>query len=170
METNPVKTLMHEHAIIEESMQAAEKLSLLLNNGEVYKTKLIALLDFFRKYSDAYHHQKEEQILFPALLQHPDFKLDEIIDELNEHHSSFREYIQEIEEYISKNQLQEAQKILEQYVNELRDHIAIENDELFVMTENLFSDDELEKMYFLFEDIDRDLGLTEKKNLESIKA
>ena len=53
-------------------------------------------------------------------------------------------------------------------MNDLLDHIAVENDELFVLTENIISEDELEKIYFLFEDLDREMGLDKKLKLESL--
>ena len=62
------------------------------------------------------------------------------------------------------------QELLTGYINDLLDHIAVENDELFIMAESLFNEDELERMYFLFQDIDMELGQVRKQELvDSIK-
>ena len=50
------------------------------------------------------------------------------------------------------------------------DHIAIEDDELFSMAENLFSPDEYEKIYFRYKDIDAALGESKKSELEKTPA
>ena len=49
---------------------------------------------------------------------------------------------------------------------DLLDHIAAENDELFVLAETLMSEDELETIYFKFKDIDMELGEVNKIELE----
>ena len=51
---------------------------------------------------------------------------------------------------------------------DLRDHIAAENEELFVLAENLLDDSEKEKMFFLFKDIDMEAGENHLKKLAEI--
>ena len=83
----------------------------------------------------------------------------------------FRETVAEIEAAAQDKDWPKTQKLLKAYINDLLDHIAVENDELFNMAESVFSDDELERIYFLFEDIDRDLGLERKQALvEDMKS
>lgn len=168
MTNNPTKLLMDEHDIIYQVEKSIISMDLYWEKDEEkFKTLMSDLLHFFREYSDRFHHVKEEEILFPELINHPDFLLNEIIDELEEHHEMFREYTKEIEELLSENQFEKAYKILKKYLSDLLDHIAIENDELFSITENLFSEDQLEKMYFRFKDVDIELGEEEKVKLES---
>ena len=169
MENNPAQLLINEHAIIKKAESLVQSMSLLwMKDQEKYKSMVAKLLYFFKEYSDRFHHYKEEKILFPEMRNHPDFKLDEIIDELEEHHKMFREYTQEIKESIEKDQYDKAQNILVRYIHQLLDHIAIEDDELFSMAENLFSETQFENMYFSFKDIDRELGEMRKKELEKI--
>ena len=166
MNHNPVNVLLHEHDIIVSLLNKVNDLGKHINNKEYYVEQMNNVLSFLKNYSDGYHHKKEEEILFPALQDHPDFHLSAMIDELNEHHESFREYTRDIEECIGEGNLEKAQTILEKYTSDLSDHIAIENDELFVLAENLFTEDELEKMYFHFQDSDMELGTSEKEEME----
>ena len=50
------------------------------------------------------------------------------------------------------------------------DHIAVENDELFVLAESLMDEDELETIFFKFKDIDMELGEDGKVKLEESLA
>lgn len=171
MENNPAQLLMNEHEVIKQVEKTVYLLDFLWEkDAEKYKSFIAKIIYFLKEYSDKYHHHKEEEILFPELCNHPDFLLQEIIDELLEHHEMFREYTREIEEAIADNQFENAHTILKKYLENLLDHIAIENDELFIMAENLFSPNELEKLFFRFKDIDMELGEAIKTDLEKIPA
>ena len=89
-----------------------------------------------------------------------------MIDELENHHQTIREKVQEIKVALSENQFQLAQAALRNYLENLLDHIAIENDELFVMSDNILPPKELERMYFQFLDTDEMLGVAFKKDVE----
>lgn len=171
MENNPAQFLMDEHDIIVQLERTINSMDQLwLKDPDKYKELVSKTLYFLRAYSDGFHHAKEEEILFPELIDHPDFLLNEIIDELIEHHEMFRDYTTEIEELNETNEFEKLQKVLKRYINDLLDHIAVENDELFSITENLFSDSQLENMYFRFKDIDLELGQDLKDELEKIPS
>lgn len=166
---NPSQMLMDEHTIIKKIENIINSMDLLWEkDNEKYKTLVSRMLYFFKEYSDRFHHYKEEQILFPEMRNHPDFKLSEIIDELEDHHVMFREYTQEINDLCQSNECAKSYQVLKKYIDNLLDHIAVEDDELFSMAENLFSSNEYEKLYFRFKDIDLELGEDFKKNLEKI--
>lgn len=166
---NPINTLIAEHEIISGINEKLIDLNLLWEkNPELYKDSITKILDFLKRYSDGYHHHKEEEVLFPALSEHPDFLLQGILDELLEHHENFREYAQEANDALNEGNFQLVQKILSKYLDQLADHIAIENDELFIMAENLFDENQLETIYFKFKDIDLELGENTKIELEKV--
>ncbi|MBV6474273.1 MAG: hypothetical protein JPMHGGIA_02577 [Saprospiraceae bacterium] len=168
MSHNPVKTLMDEHEFIASAQTIVRKLkNLWESDPDAYREALDKLLDFFVRYSDGFHHHKEEEVLFPQMRDHPGFMLGDILQELEEHHDAFREFVQDIRAAAGSGEFKGAQDLLEKYMEQLLDHIAIENDELFIMAENLFSSDELERMYFLFEDVDAELGRAQKEQLVS---
>lgn len=168
-ENNPIQLMLDEHEIIsstEKIVKQLDKFWEAREDGFIQHMK--SLLIFFREYSDKYHHFKEEQVLFPEMENLNDFAVSSIIGELLEHHEIFREHLINIEEFLESKQFEKAYKLLCTYINELLDHIAAENDEVFVMAETLFSAAELETMYFKFMDIDAELGENKKAELCSI--
>ncbi len=166
---DPIQVLISEHDIISAAEGVIQSLqNTWETNADEYAENLRRLIVFFREYSDRFHHYKEEEVLFKKLRENPDFLLKDIISELEGHHEMFRETVAEIEEAAQNKDWPKAQKLLNGYMNDLLDHIAVENDELFSMAQSVFSDDELERIYFLFEDIDRDLGLERKRELGEV--
>jgi hemerythrin-like domain-containing protein len=164
-----LKLLVDEHDVIESAGKTVGSLNKMWEaNSLLYTTKVYELIEFFRKYSDGFHHFKEEDILFPAMIQHPEFTQIELIRELEEHHEMFRENTRLIELALENENYPQAQKILVQYMNDLKDHIAAENEELFPMAESLFRGSELESLYFRFLDCDRELGEAEKVRLGGV--
>ncbi|MFP5470263.1 MAG: hemerythrin domain-containing protein [Bacteroidia bacterium] len=164
---NPIKVMYDEHDIIVKAEKVIENLANTWeNNPEEYAEKVKKLVEFFREYADGYHHRKEEDVLFPAIKDHPDFVLQEIIEEFENHHEDFREYAAEILESITEGDYARSYKILKQYIGDLLDHIAAENDELFVLAENLMDEQQLDIIYFKFKDIDMELGEERKIEFE----
>lgn len=167
MEHNPIQTMLDEHEVICQAEEIIESLDKTWEaDADKYKTTVTILIDFFREYADGYHHRKEEEVLFPAIKNHPDFVLQEIIDEFEQHHEDFRDYTKEIEEAITEGDYQKSYQELNNYLQDLLDHIAAENDELFVLAENLMDKDDLETIFFKFKDIDMELGEERKIELE----
>lgn len=166
---NPFKVMYDEHEIIVKAEEVINNLEgIWENNPKKFKLSVNELVEFFRDYADGYHHRKEEDVLFPAIKNHPDFVLQEIIDEFEEHHESFRAFAREIIVYNNEGNYAKAHKVLKHYINDLLDHIAAENEELFVLADNLFSDNEKKTIYFKFMDIDMELGESHKKELEKL--
>jgi len=169
MEHNPLTVMYDEHDVIVKAEKVIENLANTWeNNPEEYADKVKKLVEFFREYADGYHHRKEEEVLFPAIKDHPDFVLQDILDEFETHHEDFREYAAEIIESVNDEDFATSYKVLKQYINDLRDHIAAENDELFVLAENLMDENQLKNIYFKFMDIDMELGEERKKEFEKL--
>jgi len=167
MQNNPIQTMLDEHEVISEAIKQVDKLeNTWESDPEGYTAKIKWLIQFFREYADDYHHRKEEDILFPAIKNNPDFVLGEMIDEFTQHHDNFREYGRDILQNLEEENFPTSFKYLKQYCDDLRDHIAAENDELFVLAENLLSEEELEKIFFQFKDIHMDLGKIRKAEME----
>jgi len=167
MENNPIQTMLDEHEIISSAESIIKKLDGMWENDiDTYRTTIHTLVTFFTEYADGYHHRKEEEVLFPAIKNHPEFILEEMVDELEQHHEEFRDYAREILEHLESDEDEKAYKILDDYLEDLLDHIGAENDELFITAETLLSEEELETIYFKFKDIDMELGEEQKTELE----
>ena len=92
-----------------------------------------------------------------------------IIAEMLENHQDFRNLVKLIETEVISENYDKSASLLSKYTEMLLDHIAVEDDELFQIAETLFDDNELEKLYFDFQDIDRELGFDNKIELEKMK-
>lgn len=164
---DPIKVLFAEHDIIIAAVDIAKEADKLIETNEVGYEKLIReLISFFREYADQYHHNKEEKILFPEMGKRNELLEDGVIKEMLENHEDFRSMIKSIETFLDKKDYTKAQQQLLSYSEALLDHIAVENDEVFQMAESLFDTNELEKIYFHFEDCDREIGMQRKTELE----
>ncbi len=163
---DPIKLLFDEHDIITDATNTALELRKIIDKPEVYSEQVFQLISFFREYADKYHHHKEEEVLFPEMVKANELLESGVVQEMFENHEDFRELIREIEQLTKDNSLSNAQDKLEFYVNALIDHIAVENEEVFEIARTQFSEDELEKIYFRFLDIDLELG---EKNKVALK-
>jgi hemerythrin-like domain-containing protein len=164
---NPIQTMLEEHEIICKTESIIETLDYYWEKYPKKYTEIVTtLISFFREYADGYHHRKEEEVLFPAIKNHPDFVLHEIIDEFEQHHEDFRDYTKEIEEALTEGNYKKSYQELNNYLQDLLNHIAAENDELFVLAETLLEEEDLETIFFKFKDIDMELGIDRKTELE----
>ncbi len=167
MDHNPFQIMFDEHDVIGQAEQALLNLEGLWNSdAEQYQKQVLAWVDFFRVYADQFHHHKEEKVLFPALMRNDQFMERGLVDELELQHTAFRTYIADAIEALNKQNYQQSYQVLRTYIDELMVHIGAENDELFIIAEEVFSESELENFYFQFLDIDNELGMEKKKQYE----
>lgn len=168
MFSNLTKLFLNEHHIIEQKCKIISHLLLKKNNpSEEDCNEIKSLLHFVKKYSDEFHHKKEESVLFPAIKNKHPITGEQFIQELLEHHEDFRDKLRSIETNFDNLKVTTVIEELSDYIQALLDHIAIENDELFPIVESIFTTDELERLYFACLDTDRQLGQSEKVELES---
>lgn len=68
----PTEVLMNEHRLIEKALDALEAWAAKLgaDNDTDDKAELTKFISFIRGFADAYHHGKEEDILFVAMVDH----------------------------------------------------------------------------------------------------
>jgi len=138
------------------------------SDTEEFEKMVNKLLDFFSVYADQFHHYKEEEILFPAIINKSETTGAGIVYELIEHHEEFRQLMQQIRAALAIRDFASTQLLLETYISKLKDHIAVENDELFPMTDDMLSKDELDKLYYKCIDKDREMGFIQKEELEDL--
>jgi hemerythrin-like domain-containing protein len=164
---NPsLRILFDEHEVIVSAVDTCRQVkSLIESDDQQYEIVVRTLLDFFRSYADRFHHYKEEIILFPEMSKRNPMIGGGIVQEMFEHHETFREMLAQIEVLLNAKQFIGAQQLLEEYTERLLEHIAVENEEVFQIAETLFDEKELEDMQFRFVDCDRELGITKKQAL-----
>lgn len=163
MITNAFQLLYAEHDTILRMIDGMGDL-LAADDRESRVDELREMISFFREYADGYHHAKEDDILFPRMRE-LDPSLASIVDELAEHHQLFRDTLRRADVAIEAGAWDDIENILTGYGSTLRDHISIENDELFVAGE-MIDDGEKERIAFLFVDSDEARGAGRKRALE----
>ena len=169
MKSNPIQLLMDEHEIIGQTEEIIHMLNQFREpSPDKYDRLVRKLIRFFKEYCDKCHHYKEEEVLFMELNDHGAFSQAEILEELLDHHQLFRDKVNKIESVLNNKDLTGVQSLLDEFINELLDHMAVENDELFVMAESVFPEREQEIIYHKFKDIDLEFGLNRKKGLEKL--
>lgn len=166
MHCTAIKMLYDEHDFI---LKAIERAEMLIAKPSIPEDigLLKWMIGFFREYGDKCHHHKEEDILFPLLSEKNNFIGTGIVMELTEHHEQFREMLGDANTAAERQEWEKLKTILKQYISDLRDHIAAENDELFITAEQLLNEHEKENLYFSFLDKEREFGESRKRELEN---
>ena len=167
--SNSLKMLFDEHDVITKAACLAKNAECLIGtNNEEYELTISELIRFFRVYADQYHHHKEEEILFPEMAKKSELLAEGILAEMLDNHEYFRETLRNIEANLQNQNYPEAAILVNEYTEALLDHIAVENAELFLSAYNLFSEDELDNIYFRFIDLDSVLGESKKKDFTDL--
>ncbi len=151
--------LRNEHDAILRMLDATEEVAQRLGRREHVEPKILEdLLEFFRLFADRCHHGKEEDLLFPMLekkgMPRGGGPIGVMLMEHDRGRGFVRQMAQEIKPYAAGNA--DAGKnwaaAAIQYVDLLREHIAKENEVLFVMAERMLSDAEQQELARAFED------------------
>ena len=68
----PIEILVAEHRVIEKVLTTLSSMGAAASRGEcIDRGRLIDIVTFLRRYADAYHHGKEEKLLFPTIARGP---------------------------------------------------------------------------------------------------
>jgi hemerythrin-like domain-containing protein len=159
--------LYSEHATILDAANLALSLdNLWEENPEMYKAQLSLFLEFFSCYADRYHHSKEEEIIFRSLLKTNEKSVATVVNELCEHHEQFRDSVEELKVELENHRFVSAQEKLRDYTENLLEHFKAEEEGLIPMMDDLFTEDEVASLYSNCLDIDENLGLKQKQEME----
>lgn len=172
----PVERLISEHRLIEQMVSLVQKeTERIVATGQVSPKFIGAAVDFFRTYADAYHHGKEEGILFKELsnkkLSDTDHKM--ILDLVNEH-ALARRTVKDLErlkeEYVTgvKETPKDVLELLNALVNLYPQHIKKEDTQFFFPSMKYFTQEEQEDMLDRFVDFNK--NFTNKRYEKTIEA
>lgn len=153
--------LRNEHDAILRMLDATEEVARRLGRSEHVQPKMLEdLLEFFRLFADRCHHGKEEDLLFPLLEKKGMPRSGGPIGVMLIEHDHGRGFVgqmaQEIQPYAAGNA--DAGKNWAaaslRYVELLREHIAKENEVLFVMAERMLSNAEQMELAEAFDKVE----------------
>lgn len=153
----PTQELMNEHESILQGLKILEKMTLMVQDGELVETNDIEeILNFLRLFADKCHHGKEEEILFPAMEKAGIPNERGPIGQMLIEHSEGRKYIKEMGASIQDGSINESAFIqaASNYINLLRAHIKKENMVLFPMGDKVLPIDEQKEIMTKFQELD----------------
>jgi hemerythrin-like domain-containing protein len=155
--------LIEEHRVIERVLNALERATNRLSRGEeVYLRFFSGTVVFIKAFTDGCHHKKEEEVLFPALVENGLSKDAGPVAVMLAEHEAGRRLAQGIRQATERFQAGEVRmrETLVQnaraYINLLRQHISKEDKVLFPMADKVIPPNQQEQILIAFEKYDRD--------------
>lgn len=159
--TTATQTLRHEHDAILRMLDATEEAARHLTAGAPVEPHVLeGLLEFFRQFADRCHHGKEEDLLFPKLAEKGLPRNLGPIGVMLLEHDQGRALIQQMTlaaaEYQAGHEGAASRwaEAARAYAKLLREHIAKENNILFVMAERMLSAEEQQELSAQFETVE----------------
>lgn len=174
---DPIKTLKHEHRIIERVLHALDSLCLHLENGEPVPADALAQpIDFIRTFADGCHHKKEETHLFPALEQRGIPRAGGPLGVMMGEHEIGRVLIAELDLAVQGYRRADGDArrrfvdLAREYIELLTLHIRKEEDILFEIADAMLDEKTRASLGKAFEQAEMDLGAGTHEQLEQIAA
>lgn len=110
------------------------------------------LIYFLQVFADKCHHGKEEGYLFKSLTIREDVRETGFIELLLEEHALAREYVANMEKALGSKDIVEFNSFAIKYRDLLRKHIEEENNGIFLMAEEVLSEEEQDLLFEQFEE------------------
>lgn len=161
--TTATETLRQEHDAILRMLEATEEAARRLAAGRPVEPRVLeGLLEFFQLFADRCHHGKEEGLLFPKLEEKGLPRSMGPIGVMLHEHDQGRALIQRMAQaggdYKTGREGAAAgwAEAARAYVALLREHIAKENEVLFVMAERMLTAEEQQELSARFETLERE--------------
>ena len=156
--------LVAEHRGIERMLTILEEVAGRLDAGqEVNEGDLTDMLEFIRVFADRCHHAKEEDLLFPAMVNMGMPADSGPIGVMLHEHGLGREHVRAMGEALSgaargdRTATRAFAQHARGYAELLRDHIAKEDNILYPMAERVLSRDEDDRLFEAFERVETDV-------------
>ena len=157
----PVRILREEHDNILRGLNALEACAhKLQDQQDVPPETLEGFIEFFRLYADRTHHGKEEDLLFPAMIDYGFSReagpIHCMLSDHEHNRALTREMVAAAAEYRAGNKAagRRFAGTAAEYVRVLREHIQKENLVLFVMADNAIPSEREPQLLTSFQDVD----------------
>ncbi|NLP04250.1 MAG: hypothetical protein GX089_17285, partial [Fibrobacter sp.] len=145
----PIRELVIEHTVIKDFLASIPSLlESQSNHGLIAKG-----IDFIRNYADAFHHAKEEKILFGYFDSDSD-----IIKSFITEHETGRVYVKEARRSLESNDWVSLEKNLTAYRDLLTEHINKEDEILYPWMNRSLSDTQIGQLFSRFQDVNAEFS------------
>jgi len=150
----PMKQLVEEHKLIKRFLALVPPVIGQMDlETEEGRKRILDGVNFVRRYADAFHHAKEEDILF----RHFDRTL-EILQVMYADHDTARNHMKAIVEAVEKRDRATVAEHLEAYRTLLTDHITREDNVLYPWMDRNLSDHQVGGLFAEFGEVDQRFG------------
>lgn len=160
---NPIKVLQEEHKLLLNAIKTGIEIQN-IEDDAIYLKKIHDYILFIRNYTEIYHFPKEELIFYPMLRNRSENMKPEFLHEICDNHEDFKSFIAEIENHYSNLDYRQLRLTMSKYLKEMAEHMTSENKNILGVAAKLFSENELEKLYDSFIELDEKHG--DKEQLE----
>jgi hemerythrin-like domain-containing protein len=152
---NITKVLSDEHQIILKVIQNVLNECKEMEDGKSLDPEYFRkVIDFIQNYADRFHHAKEEEVLFKAMLENIGNLHCNPIPVMVHEHDEGRNYVRGMEESLSEKDNDKLIGYARSYCYLLQDHIYKEDNILYPMAENALSDAEKEFVLVRYNEAD----------------
>ena len=148
MKANVTRVMVDEHKLILRMIALVEHNTALLEEGRFRNWQFyLDAVDFIRNYADRFHHAKEEDVLFVALVKNGMPEKQSPIEAMHMEHDQGRAHVRAMEEAAQKaldGEPGQGAIIAEHargYAALLRGHIGKEDDILYPLAERVLPED-----------------------------
>ncbi len=177
MMATATQVLRQEHDAILLVLEACEESARRLAAGKAVAPHLLeGMLEFFRLFADRCHHGKEEDLLFPMLERKGMPRQMGPIGVMLTEHDQGRAFIRQMAQAATDYKSGKAEatsrwmEAAHAYCGLLREHIAKENEVLFVMAERMLSAEEQQQLSAQFAAVEQErLGAGTHERLHELK-
>lgn len=140
---NITKVLSAEHQNILKVLDAILNECAELEDGKELEYRFFEkAIDFLKNYVDNYHHAKEEEILFKAMLKQMGNSQCNPIPVMIQEHEAGRDFVKGIEDGLTNNNKRKVIENSQGYCFLRRDYIKQEDNVIYPMAEQIFSDEQ----------------------------
>jgi len=161
------QNLEKDHVQILRLIEVMERITELATPNAEHLELIVKII---REFADGQHHAKEEQLLFPLMVQKGFSNETGPVAVMVHDHMEGRNFVKEIAENISLFQQGETTALKAIYSNMLgytdllKNHIAKENNVLFRMADKVFSNAEQESLLLDFARVENEKGTASGKD------
>ena len=148
MKTDITQVMVDEHNLILRMITLVEKNTVLMEQGQFRNWQFyLDAVDFIRNYADSFHHAKEEDVLFKALVANGMPEKQSPIEAMLIEHDQGRAFVRAMEESAQKALDGESGQIpiiaenAKGYATLLRGHIDKENTILYPLAERVLPEE-----------------------------
>jgi len=163
MSRRPTDILSEEHRIIEIMLACVERMTeQARQGGKLDKEAATQAIDFIRNFADKCHHAKEEDRLFPAMVAKGIPSEGGPVAVMLAEHEQGRAYVRGMAEHLEaaasgdEQALERFNENARGYVGLLRDHIYKEDNILYPMANNVFTEEDQQRLLTIFDKVEKE--------------